>query len=181
MEKPRYLFKRRGYFFLIDSLLALGILAIGTILIFTFYLNVPSREGTTILSEDLMDFFANNKIKDIDNSYAGLGGTLWQAGEITQADNSLLQQIAEFYKNDKENTAEQFILELTQNVIPSQYKFEVWIDNLRIYPQTTTPSHDNSKKSTLVLIPSKRIVYGILNKQTGELFGPYESEVLVWQ
>ena len=92
----------KAYFFLIDSILALSVLAVGAFLIFTFYLSVPSIEQPAVLSDDIMDFFANNKIKDINNPYAGLGGILWQTegqpggiceGEelIANAETTLLQ------------------------------------------------------------------------------------------
>jgi|TARA_B100001971_G_scaffold101662_1_gene93712 hypothetical protein len=206
--KKRCLVGRRGYFFLIDSIIALGVLAVGTFLIFTLYANVPSKEEPTILSDDIMDFFANNKIKDVDNAYAGLGGTLWetegQAGglcpgeELTaNAENTLLQQVAEFYEksqgaggnscyfnldnnnpNEPEDLAEKFIADLTKNTLPQQYTFEFWMDDQLLYPDT---EQTDSKNAAKALIPSKKIVYGILNKETGDMFGPFNAEVFVWQ
>ncbi len=181
---------RKGYFFLIDSIIALGVLAVGVFLVFALYVNVPPIEQPAILSDDIMDFFANNKIKDVDNAYAGLGGTLWKEGKITNGENTLLQQIGEFYEKSKDDAAylditEQFIAELIQNVFPKEYSFEFWIHDLGvdtlIYPKNPSPEHLNSKEATEVIIPSKKIVYGILNKETGDMFGPYNAEVLVWQ
>ena len=121
-------FNRRGYFFLIDSIIALSVLAVGAFLIFTFYATLPARQAPSILSEDIMDFFANNQIKDIDNPYAGLGGTLWSTeglptglcpGEelIVNGENTLLQQIGDFYGKSSGNScyldlAEKFIIHL---------------------------------------------------------------------
>jgi len=172
---------KKAYFFVIDSILALGVLAVGAFLIFTFYLSTPSIREPAILSDDIMNFFANNRIKDINNPYAGLGGLLWQQGKITNPENTLLQQVAEFYSNDDLSTAEQFIAELTQNNLPPQYLFEFWVDDKLIYPQNPPQQHLDSKSATEVLIPSKKIAYGILNPQSGDLFGPYNTEVLVWQ
>jgi hypothetical protein len=181
--KKRCIPNRKGYFFLVDSIIALGVLAIGVFLILTLYTDAPSKDEPTILSEDIMDFFANNKIKDTNNPYAGLGGTLWQQGKITNAENSLLQQVAEFYANSDLDTAETFIIQLIENILPTQYKFEFWIHDLGvdtlIYPKNPSQEHLDSKEATEVLIPSKKIVYGI--NQTGEIFGPYTAEVLVWQ
>ena len=179
--KKRCYTNKRGYFFLIDSILALGVLTIGTFLIFTFYMQTPSKEETTILSDNLMDFFASNRIKDVNNEYAGLGGELWNLGLITNPENTLLQQVAEFYADDKQDIAEQFIAELTKNSLPLQYEFEFRMDSKLLYPQIPSQEHTDSKSSTKVLIPSKKIVYGISNKETGDMFGPYNAEVLVWQ
>jgi|TARA_Y100000310_G_scaffold292645_1_gene321571 hypothetical protein len=200
--KKRCLVGRRGYFFLIDSIIALGVLAVGTFLIFTLYVNVPSKEEVTILSDDIMDFFANNKIKDVDNAYAGLGGTLWetegQAGGLCEeeeltanGENTLLQQIAIFYEKSQEDTGndcyfnpdnedliERFIRNLVENILPPQYKFEFWMDDKLLYPDT---EQTDSKNAAKALIPSKKIVYGILNRETGDMFGPFNAEVFVWQ
>ena len=205
---------KRGYFFLIDSILALGVLAVGAFLIFTFYVSVPSKEEPSILSDDLMDFFANNKIKDVNNEYVSLGGTLWETEgqpggicngeELTvNGETTLLQQVAIFYEKsqgdtgnscyfdpDNEDLIERFIGSLVTNTLPLQYKFEfVLKDQLLgdqlLYPIYATPreqkDHLDSKNAANVLIPSKKIVYGILDEQTGDMFGPYTAEVLVWQ
>src|SRR3989338_7182786 len=148
--KKRCLVNRRGYFFLIDSVIALGVLIVGVFLIFSMYTKVPSKEQSTILSDDVMDFFTNNKLKDVDNLYAGSGGELWikegQAdglcpGEkLTQnPENTLLQQLAEFYEKSAGNIcylalAQKFIYELTKNTLPSQYSFELWINGQLLYP-----------------------------------------------
>jgi len=192
--KKRCTLKNKGYFFLIDSLIALGILTIGIFLIFTMYLRTPSKEEAEIVSEDVMDFFANNKIKDVNNPYAGVNGELWNQGLITNAENTLLQQVAEFYKNYTLNvgvdqtlaeqyldTSKTFVEEFTQNAISSQYELEFWIQDTLLYPREASEAHNRSKSSTSVLIPSKKIVYGISNKENGEMFGPYSVRVLAWQ
>jgi hypothetical protein len=129
-----------------------------------------------------MDFFATNKIGDINNEYAGVGGELWQDGDITNADNTLLQQVAEFYKEGKDDIAKDFIGELTRNTLPPEYQFEFWMEGQLLYPKPPLSSeHSKSKSATKVLIPSKKIVYGFSDIETGDMFGPYSVEVLVWQ
>ena len=212
--KKRCRLNKKGYFFVIDALIALGVLAIGVFLVFTFYANVPSKEQPAILSGSIMDFFANNKIKDVDNLYAGLGGSLWEDegadgglcdGEelIANGEITLLQQIAIFYEKsqedagndcyfnpDSEDLIERFIGNLVENILPPQYKFEFWLydsqdldepdDDLKqlLYPAA---EQTDSKNAAEVLIPSKKIAYGIMNQETGDMFGPYNAEVLVWQ
>ena len=194
--KKRFFLNKKAYFFLIDALLALGVIAVGTAMVFTLYTNVPSKEQPAILSDDLMDFFANNKIKDVNNEYVSLGGTLWETegqpggicnGEelIANGENTLLQQVAIFYEKSLGNgnscyldLVKKFILKLTENTLPTQYGFEFWMDDQLLYPET---EQTVSKSKTKVLIPSKKIAYGIMNQETGDMFGPYNAEVLVWQ
>lgn len=194
MKKRLY---RKGYFFLLDSVLALGILAVGAFLIFTSYADIPIQGQPAILSSDIMSFFTDNEIKDINNAYAGLGGTLWEEegsptglcpGEelIAVADNTLLQQVGVFYEKSSGNPcyldlAEKFIIQLTLNILPKQYIFEFWIDGIQLYPKVPTEQHLSSKSSAEILIPSKKLVHGIIDQENGDLFGPYDTEVLVWQ
>jgi len=171
---------RKGYFFTLDAMMSLGILIIGSFLIFTSYASVPSRVQTAILAEDVMDFLSSTKIRDLNNPYAGIGGLLWQQGNITNADNTLLQQAGEFYYRNELGLAEKFIVNVTNELVPKPYKFEFWIDEYRIYPSSPSQEHVSSKNTTKILLPSKKLTYGILNKGM-DLFGPYKSEVLVWE
>ncbi len=171
---------RKGYFFTLDAMMSLGVLIIGSFLIFTSYASVPSRVQTAILAEDVMDFLSSTKIRDLNNPYAGIGGLLWQQGNITNADNTLLQQAGEFYYRNELGLAEKFIVNVTNELVPKPYKFEFWIDEYRIYPSSPSQEHVSSKNTTKILLPSKKLTYGILNKGM-DLFGPYKSEVLVWE
>lgn len=193
---------KSAYFFVIDSMLALGVLAIGGFLIFTFYAQQPPSGSADILSEDIMGLFANSKISDINDPEVGLAGTYWGSSEVLacnsgqpitlDTESSLLQQVAIFYElreiNNKacyvDEIARTFVEELTQNALPAQYGFEFWIDDdarskkTLIYPASEQSS---SKAASKVLIPSRKIAYGILNQETGQVFGPYSAEVLVWR
>ena len=183
---------KRAYFFLIDSMLALGVLAVGGFLIFSFYLQAPAGGEPGILSEDVMDFFANNKVQNINDAEVGLGGTYWSSAEVITChgqtltpnpENTLLQQAAVLYADSLGNIcyrgiARKYIEKLTQGAFPQQYSFEFWVDDALLYPATEQIDAKNAAK---VLIPSKRIVYGIADQENGDMLGPYDAEVFVWQ
>ena len=76
-------FKKRGFFFVLDAVLGLFILVTGVFLITSSYVNAPQAAQVGILSDDLLNFLSNTKIKDLNNAYAGLGGQLWNQGAIT--------------------------------------------------------------------------------------------------
>jgi len=183
---------KRAYFFLIDAILALGVLAVGGFLVFNFLLQAPPPGEPAILSKDVMDFFANNKVQDINNPKVGLEGTYWSSAEVTACHgqtltpnqgNTLLQQVAALYADSLGNICyrgitRKYIENLTQGTFPPQYAFEFWMNGALLYPATEQTGPKNAAK---VLIPSKRIVYGIRNQETGDMLGPYDTEVLVWQ
>ncbi len=173
--------KKRGYFFVLDATLALFVLVIGTFLIASFYLKAPQPAQVGLLSDDILNFLSNTKIKDLNNPYAGIGGELWKQGLITDPENSLLQQIGEFYAENKPDISEKFIQNLSEYVVPSQYKYEVWVNNIILYPRNPSAGHISSKGNTSLLLTSKKLTFGILNKTTSDIWGPYKAEVFVWE
>lgn len=175
------MFKKRGYFFTLDAVLGLTVLVIGVFLITSYYINVQQPVQVGLLADDLMGFLSNTKINDLNNAYAGIGGQLWSQGAITDADNSLLQQIGEFYKTNNLNAAEKFVQNASKDAIPPQYLYEVWVDGMLIYPKSPSQEHMDSKSGTRLLLTSKKITFGILNKTTSDIWGPYKAEVLVWE
>lgn len=173
--------KKKGYFFIIDALFGLAIIVIGTFLITSSYIKVPQSAPVGFLADDLLTFLSNKKIKDLNNPYAGVGGDLWSQGLITDEDNSLLQQIGIFYKINKLDVANDFINSVTIGVMPSQYRYEVLIDDTLLYPQPQTSEHIESRKTTDLLLTSKQIAFGVMNTTTSEMFGPFKAEVFVWE
>ena len=175
------LIKKKSYFFVLDAMLGLSVIAIGAFLVFSLYISAPEPTQVGFLAEDLLNFLSNTKIKDLNNNYAGIGGELWNQGIITDDDNSLLQQIGKFYAENNLDTAEKFIKNVSFDAVPSQFSYEVWIDNKVIYPKTASKENTISKNSTQILLTSKKITFGIMNKTTANLWGPYKAEVFVWQ
>ena len=173
--------KKRGYFFVLDAMLALIVLVIGVFLVTSSYVDVPQPTQVSLLSDDMLNFLSNTKIKDLNNAYAGIGGTLWGQGHIKDADNTLLQQAGEFYSTNKPDIAEKFIQNVSAGIVPQQFRYEIWIDNSPLYPKAPSPEHIKSKNSTEILLTSKKLTFGILNKGTSDIWGPYKAEVFVWE
>ncbi len=175
------LIKKKGYFFMLDATLGLFVLVIGVVLVLSFYVNAPLPTQVNLLSKDLLGFLSKTKIKDLNNPYAGIGGQLWKQGSITDEDNSLLQQIGEFYYKNNLDTAERFVQNVFEPIVPSQFRYELWIDNVLVYPKNPTAAHLSSKGNSTLLLTSKRVTFGIFNKTTSEVWGPYKAEVFAWE
>ena len=175
------LIKKRGYFFVLDAVLGLAVLVIGVFLITSSYVNVPPPTQVRILSDDLINFLSSTKIEELNSPYSGVGGELWNQGYITDSSNTLLQQIGYFYHTDNVNIAEKFIQNLSSGVIPSQFRYEVWMDGIVLYPLNPTLEHNQSRNNTDLLLTSKRLTFGILNQTTSDIWGPYIAEVFVWR
>ena len=173
--------EKRGYFFILDAVLGLFVLVIGVFLVTYSYVAAPNPSQVGALSEDLLNFLSTKKIKELNDPYVGVGGSLWTAWGITpNIDNSLLQQIGEFYATNKLDMAEQFIQHVSSEAVPPQFRYEVWMNNVILYPKIPSPEHTKSKSDTAILLTSKKVTFGI-DKTTNEMWGPYKAEVYVWE
>lgn len=173
--------KKRGYFFVLDAVLALFVLVIGVFLVASSYVDVPQPAQVGILSGDLLDFLSGTKIKELNNPYAGIGGQLWSQGVITEADNSLLQQIGELYATNNSDIAEKLIGNVTKGIMPEQFRYEVWMDNTILYPKIPSAEHLKSRNNTEILLTAKKLTFGVINRTTSDIWGPYKAEVFVWE
>jgi hypothetical protein len=93
----------------------------------------------------------------------------------------LLQQIGEFYSAGRLDTAERFIQNVSSGAVPQQYMYEIWMDKTRLYPKIPSSGHSASRNGTGLLLTSKKLTFGILNRTTSDIWGPYRAEVFVWE
>lgn len=173
--------KKRGYFFVLDAALGIFVLAIGAFMIASLYISFPEPSQVSLLSDDFLNFLSNTQIKELNNPYGGIGGQLWKNGSITNKDNSLLQQIGEFYSKGQYDLAEKFIQNVSANTVPSQFNYELWMDNLILYPRNPDSGEIASKSKTELMLTSKKITFGVASTANSSLWGPYKAEVFVWQ
>ena len=189
---------RKGYFFILDAMLGLITLVIGVFLITSAYVSAPQSTQVAFLSEDLMRFLSNTKVKDLNNIYAGIGGSLQSRGYIEDPSNSLLQQIGEFYEKSRQNyplptgetepymqIAQKFVQNVSEGSIPWQFRYAFCINGEAIYPVASSScmSYINSQQGasqSVLLRNSRNIAFGILINDK-EIWGPYKAEVFVWE
>ena len=126
----------------------------------------------------------DDKINDINDRYAGPNGMLHRNGNITSLDNTLFEQICEFYyRNVTKKSSftlgliDSFVSSISSNIVPPGYGFIINIEDTTVYNKTgkrISPINDS-----VIVIPSKRLIHGIYNET--ELIGPYIVEVIVWK
>ena len=173
--------RKRGQYFTIDAFTALLVLSIGIFLIFAVNsYDAVSRVPQT-LAEDASTALATTYVKEV--NYPFVRDQIL-AGNITNTDNTLMQQAFEFkryfdsdpsgiYQPSKSNLSARFLEAITDQLVPTQFSFEILIDGTRIYGNGTNSSTSD------VLISKKQILFGIVNK-SGEFWGPVTGEIRIW-
>jgi hypothetical protein len=169
---------KKGIFFTIDGILGAGIVFAAIYFASTFYIEEQPTFQVNYMSQDLLEVLASANVVEIKNPYVD---SLISSGDITNLDNSVIQQIVEFWVEDDILKANLTAKNVSSPLIPTLNGFGLWIDGEAIY------SRDLPLKKSL--ISSKKIVSGSAKgQQTGEtrnnpptLFGPAIVEVRVWQ
>ena len=158
-----------------DAFIATSIIVIGISLILFSRANKPYEMQTAFLSQDVIDTASSIKVYEIsDNEYVN---SLIINGNITNTQNTVLEQLGEFCYRGMNNTAGNFTEKVFLKTIPSEYNFQLLIKNESdvLFNYTNGRNMETSR----VLISSKNIIFGQINDST--MWGPYMSEVRTWQ
>ncbi|MEM2130907.1 MAG: VWA domain-containing protein [Candidatus Woesearchaeota archaeon] len=147
MKKIR---KKRGVFFILDAIFAVSLIALALVLFYKFFILDVKPIQIKQSSNDLIYVLSNIKISEINDSYVK---ALINEGKIQNKENTLLEQIGEFYVLNmteySKNLSELFLKGF------DKYGFEILINNERIYYKEPLIN----KKD--FLISSKRLISGI--------------------
>lgn len=150
---------KKAVFFTLDSLLASGIIIISVLLISNFYSVEQKKVSVNYASQDLVRVFSSLMVGEVDNDYVK---TLISNGYITNTNNTILEQIGDFWSNDELDLAKNFTKNLTEDIFPSQFGFSVLVNGEEIY------SRNLPVRTSLV--SSRKIITGITKGKPTEGF-----------
>ena len=150
---------KKAVFFTIDSILASGIIIIVVLLAANFYSVEQQKVNVNYASQDLVKVFSAIKVGEVDNDYVK---SLILSGDITNANNTILEQIGNFWADGKLNLSYNFTKNLTDQIVPSNYGFSVLVNGEEIF------SRDIPLKRSLV--SSRKIITGIAKAKPTEGF-----------
>lgn len=169
---------KKGVFFTIDSILAAGIIFAVILFASSVYVKEQPSFHLNYLSQDLVRTLSTLTVEEVNNEYLN---ERIANGDITNLDNTILEQISEFWADGNMEFANKTVSNVTESFVYNISGFGIWIDNEAIYTRDMP-----LKKS---LISSKKIISGIEKGKTSgltrknppTLFGPIVVEVRVWQ
>ena len=168
---------KKAYFFILDVFIAIGVVIVGLIVLFSFNPTWKSERQVFFLSEDISRLLTSTKIYELNNDYIF---ELRNNGNITDIENTVFEQVGEFYYRNISMGCS-YCLDLAGNLIENityrktlrKYDFDVIIESVSIY--NTSSSQDTAE----VLVSTKKILFGLMDKDT--FWGPYRGEVRVWK
>jgi len=167
---------KKGVFFTIDSILAAGIIFAVVVYTSSIYAEDQPTININYMSHDLIGTLSTITIKEADNEYINS----LSPSDVNE-DNTILEQIVEFWADDDLEKANKTMSNMTDLFVPSNMGFGLWIDDEAVYTRDLP-----LEKS---LVSSKKIISGVeKGKTTGltrnnppTLFGPVVVEIRAWQ
>ncbi|MBI3027540.1 VWA domain-containing protein [Candidatus Woesearchaeota archaeon] len=150
---------KKAVFFTIDSLLASGIVIVSIVLIANLYSVEQRSVNVSYASQDLVRVFSAMTVSESSNDYVQ---SLVQSGDITNTNNTILEQIGNFWAEEKNELARNFTKNLTEDIFPSNYGFSIVVNGEEI--------HSRNLPVKRTLVSSKKIITGIAKAKPTEGF-----------
>jgi hypothetical protein len=166
---------KKGYFFTLDAFIAMTIMIVCVILIFSIQTYKPYPMQSISFSEELMNTLSITKLYELQNDYYY---QLLDGGDITQTDNTILEQIAWFAISGQQGIANSFALNITSNLVPRQFGCKLIIYNESSRFEINISETQVTQQEAKLLITSRRIIMG---ENEGVPWSPMLSEVRLWQ
>ncbi|MFW5746482.1 MAG: hypothetical protein ACOCWQ_02945 [Nanoarchaeota archaeon] len=164
---------KRGIFFVIDVILAVSVLVVGLVLVFSSFIETPTYVQSQALSSTVMNYFASTRINQVNVPYIN---QLVIQGNITDPRDNIVTVLGSYYHRGDNSTMHTIISNVTTHgdLIIRPFSLAMLINDTVIYNTTgiDTITDDN------IVVPSKRIIMGL--DENGTIWGPYTAEVWVW-
>lgn len=175
---------KKGYFFSVDAIAAAAILITGIFLIFYITSNKPVETPTYHLSEDILNVLEKTQINNLSKKDYPYISVLIEGGEIVRTDNTILEQVGEFYYEGKHQIASELIKDIVSGLLPSQHGFSFKIydsvigdkDGKVLYKMDDGPIREEDANVRIAL---RKIIFGRID--VDKKWGPYVVEAISWR
>lgn len=142
---------KKGVYFTLDAFFSTMLLLIGIILITNYSIIETSTNEIDLLSKDLLLTLSEIKISEVSNPWIV---EQIANGNITNLNNSLLEQIGHFWALGKIDKATNLSMIIVENLVPERYAISIILDDDIIFLKNKTAGIKN-------LVTSRRMITGI--------------------
>lgn len=170
---------KKGVFFTIDSILGAGIILAVIIFTSSLYAKDVPNFHLSYMSQDLIRTLSTVTVKEVDNGYLN---SLIGDGTITNTNNTVLEQIGEFWAAGQIDFANKTAANVTKNLVSNITGMGIWIDNDLIYKNDLPIKRSLiSSKIPISGVKKGEAISPYTRKNPPTLWGPAIAEVRIWQ
>lgn len=151
--------KKRGIYYSIDALLAGIMLVTISVLLINTNFYEQKLEQKTYISQDILLSLSELKINEVNNSFIL---SEISSGSIKNTNNSILEQLGEYWALDENAKAEQLVSSILDSSLESSFDYRLSVDSEYLHT-SGTPSETN-------IITNSRMIAGIAKNEPLEGF-----------
>jgi len=142
----------KGIYFTLDALFAAILIGMGLVLSSQLFISEVQQPQINYYSQDIVNSLANIYVHEVNDSYIQ---ELIITGEITYPNNTVIEQIGEFYVLNKTELAENLSIIVGEKLIPERYGFQILVNDETVH---FVDSPDGDRYD---LVSARRLISGI--------------------
>lgn len=166
---------RKGFFFILDTLLAITIIFGGLVLILASSSRSSLTGQAALSAQDVLKQLSSTRINESSDETiinARFNGTI----KIQDNYRSVLEEVVYLISQNKNGTAIEIINSSAAALLPETYNAQFLLNGTIMYSKVF---NSNTQQSSPFVIKDRKIVIGLTN--TSKILGPYVVEFAIWQ
>lgn len=168
---------KKSQIFLFDLISSLVIIIVTLGIVFSYYTVSSQNVDLYSQNQEIMSSLSQTRVNSLNNEEIR---QLFIQSEIRNVDNTVGQQIGEFYARGRLDLARNISESFLDDFVLQQVNFQLLLlnESTVIYLYNETPSNLAFEDSSISSV-TRRTIFGFSNSTT--LFGPYVFEMRLWQ
>jgi hypothetical protein len=143
---------RKGIYFTLDAFFGTLLIGMAIVISSQYFISDTSQPQISHYSQDIITSLSSIKISEVNDTYIK---SLIETGEIFNLDNSVIEQIGEFYVLNKSELANNLSKLIGEKLVPKKFGFEILVNDESLF---LSESENNASTE---LISSRRLISGI--------------------
>jgi len=170
-------FKKKAQIFMFDLIFSTIIIFVSLGIYFSYYTSTSQNNDIYDLNNQILTSLTNTRINDLNGEDVT---ALFRANLIKNIENTVGQQIAEYYYTDNLSLARNLSRVFVKDYVTKQFNLNLTLNNgSDEIVMFEAINRDITFENSEVASVSSRLIFGYIN--LNETYGPYTFEIKLWQ
>jgi hypothetical protein len=168
--------KKKSQIFIFDLIFATFMVFVSIGIFFTYFSETRSNSNLYSINYEILDSFTTTNINSLNDEVIR---EMFKTGEIRNKDNTIAQQVAEFFYLGKEDLARDLTDVFVKNYISLQMNYNISIRNETDSLVLKTSNNNLDFQNASIASASNRLIIGFNDKDS--FYGPFDLSIKIWQ
>ncbi len=168
--------KKKSQIFIFDLIFATVMIFVSIGIFFTYFSETRSNSDLYSINYEILNSFTTTNINSLNDKVIR---DMFENGEIRNKDNTIAQQVGEFFYLGKEDLAIELTDVFVNNYISLQMNYNITISNSSETLVLKSSNNNLNLVNASIASASNRLVIGFIDKDS--FYGPYDLSIKIWQ